>query len=250
MWCWATQHFHNPSRTLLFSRGIEMLISQNLLAIKTLSGLMRLKCMLNEKEKPVLALGAHVMLHVLYKSKEQGRNQLPSELQDTWNMPQRKKFSLYSYIAWPHFSRMSWIHTLTPRSSLSTKRQWFALESSRSWPFTCSLYPQFSFPGSSRLWPDHHRFSLVALSTSGLGPAVFFAMVGQVSLLLPFLSETNLISFCFLSTSPSEHSCSRYCVQHNSLRCFISFTSFCKLSIYHWISPTSPAFWCYASFLY
>lgn len=62
------------------------------------------------------------MLHVLYKSKEQGRNQLPSELQDTWNISQRMKFSLYSDIAWPHFSRMSWIHTLTSSSSLSAKK--------------------------------------------------------------------------------------------------------------------------------
>lgn len=74
-----------------------------------------------------------VMLQVLYKSKEWGRNQLPSDLQDTRNISQRNIFSLYLYTAWPHFSRISWIHKL----------------------------------GSSNLFPDLYRFSLVALSFCG-----------------------------------------------------------------------------------
>lgn len=99
-----------------------------------------------------------VMLQVLYKSKGWGRNQLPLDLQDTRNISQRNKFSLYLYTAWPHFSRISWIHKL----------------------------------GSSSLSPDLYRFSLVALSFCEHAvldwPSSLLCHSGAVFQLLPFLS--------------------------------------------------------------
>lgn len=212
-----------------------MLVSLNLLAKNPFS--------LNEaatnysvwERKPVLALGVLMLCSKCFIKVEWGRNQLPSDLQDARNISQRNKFSFYLYTAWPHFSRISWIHKL----------------------------------GSSSLSPELYRFSLVALSFCGHAVLDWLSSLlchsGQSSCFSPFslsggqhcekedhpspcylsqlLSDTNLISFSFQSTASSELSSSRY-----NLNSFMSFYFFCKLSICHRIALSSPAFWCHSFF--
>ena len=213
------------------------------------------KCMLHENETPCWLWECWCYVPcALQKWREWRRNQLTSELQNTRNISQRNKCSLYLYTARPHFSRISWLHKLhiIPFNRKDSGLPWNHGDSDFSSGSISPPFYYFSFPGSSSLLADLYRLSLTAPSFCGHAVLDWLSSLlchrGAVSscfslcslLRWPTLGEraspnllkpapaplrSKLYCLLFQSTVPPEHSSSRY-----HLSDFMSFYFFCKFN--------------------
>jgi len=112
------------------TQRVEMLVSLNLLAMKTLLDLMRLKLLMPEKEKLVLTLRALMLCPVCFpRDWRAKRVQPPSQLQNNGTISRRKK---------THYTHT--LHGLTSPGGhqhihslcIQTSQPWFPLKPQRS----------------------------------------------------------------------------------------------------------------------